>query len=138
MARIVRFHKLGGPEVLQIEDLPWSTPAQGEVSLRVQAIGLNRAELMFMHGYYLEPAQLPASLGYEASGIVTAIGPDVRSELAEQKCIDSAGFLHESVWRTRRRGDRPGSCFGGVSLTPNDGRGDLHLDAVHDGLRSIG
>ena len=77
MAKIVRFHKLGGPEVIQIEDLPSRTPAQGEVRLSVQAIGLNRAEVMFMHGYYLEPAQLPSSLGYEASGIVTAIGPDV-------------------------------------------------------------
>ena len=77
MAKIVRFHKLGGPEVMQIEDLPSRTPAQGEVRLSVQAIGLNRAEVMFMHGYYLEPAQLPSSLGYEASGIVTAIGPDV-------------------------------------------------------------
>src|SRR5262249_46916139 len=77
MAKIVRFHKLGGPEVIQIEDLPSRTPAQGEVRLSVQAIGLNRAEVMFMHGYYLEPTQLPSSLGYEASGIVTAIGPDV-------------------------------------------------------------
>jgi NADPH:quinone reductase-like Zn-dependent oxidoreductase len=77
MAKIVRFHKLGGPEVLKIEDLPSRPLSKGEVSLSVQAIGLNRAELMFMHGYYLEPTQLPATLGYEASGIVTAIGADV-------------------------------------------------------------
>ena len=38
---------------------------------------LNRAESMFMHGYYLEPAQLPAKLGFEASGIVSAVGPNV-------------------------------------------------------------
>src|SRR5262250_2982186 len=77
MARIVRFHKLGGPEVLKIEDVPSKEPSKGEVRLSVQAIGLNRAESMFMHGYYLEPAQLPATLGYEASGIVTAIGANV-------------------------------------------------------------
>src|SRR5262245_20811473 len=77
MAKIVRFHKLGGPEVLNIEDGPSRPPAKGEVRLRVQAMGLNRAESMFMHGYYLEPAQLPATLGYEASGIVTAIGANV-------------------------------------------------------------
>src|SRR5262249_59780350 len=40
-------------------------------------IGLNRAEPRFMHGYYWEPAHLPATLGYEASGIVTAIGANV-------------------------------------------------------------
>jgi len=77
MPRIVQFHRLGGPEVLEIEDVPSSGPSSGEVTLRVQAIGLNRAESMFMHGYYLEPPRLPARLGYEASGTVTAIGPDV-------------------------------------------------------------
>ena len=77
MPRIVQFHRLGGPEVLEIEDVPSSEPSSGEVTLRVQAIGLNRAESMFMHGYYLEPPRLPARLGYEASGTVTAIGPDV-------------------------------------------------------------
>jgi NADPH:quinone reductase-like Zn-dependent oxidoreductase len=79
MAKIVRFHKLGGPEVLKIEDVPSRKPSNGEVNLSVQAIGLNRAESMFMHGYYLEPTQLPATLGYEASGIVTAIGANVDS-----------------------------------------------------------
>src|SRR5215510_2159743 len=77
MPRIVQFHRLGGPEVLAIEDVPSSEPSSGEVTLQVQAIGLNRAESMFMHGYYLEPPRLPARLGYEASGIVTAIGPGV-------------------------------------------------------------
>ena len=52
-------------------------PSKDEVTLSVQTIGLNRAESMFMHGYYLEPAQLPAKLGFEASGIVSAVGPNV-------------------------------------------------------------
>jgi NADPH:quinone reductase-like Zn-dependent oxidoreductase len=77
MTKIVRFHKIGGPEVLKIEDVPSRQASKGEVCLSVQAIGLNRAESMFMHGYYLEPPQLPATLGYEASGIVTAIGANV-------------------------------------------------------------
>src|SRR5215813_9189999 len=77
MSKIVRFHELGGPEVLKIEDLPSMQPSKGEVALTVQAIGLNRAESMFMHGYYVEPTRLPARLGYEASGTVTAIGASV-------------------------------------------------------------
>jgi len=77
MTKVVRFRKIGGPEVLKIEDVPSRQPSKGEACLSVQAIGLNRAESMFMHGYYLEPPQLPASLGYEASGIVTAIGANV-------------------------------------------------------------
>ena len=77
MAKIVRFHHVGGPEVLHIEEVPARPPAQGEVRVRVQAMGLNRADSMFMHGVYLEPPHLPATLGYEAAGIVTAIGAQV-------------------------------------------------------------
>ncbi|SRR6266404_1197706 len=77
MARIVRFHQLGGPEVLKIEEMDLRQPEKGEVRLQVQAIGLNRAESMFMHGSYLEDPKLPATLGYEAAGIVTAVGPGV-------------------------------------------------------------
>ena len=42
--------------------MPSRQPSNGEVTLSVQAIGLNRAELMFMHGRYLEPTRLPATL----------------------------------------------------------------------------
>jgi NADPH:quinone reductase-like Zn-dependent oxidoreductase len=76
---MVRFYKLGGPEVLKIEDIPSRQPSKGEATLSVRAIGLNRAESMFMHGYYLEPTQLPATLGYEASGVVTAVGASIDS-----------------------------------------------------------
>jgi NADPH:quinone reductase-like Zn-dependent oxidoreductase len=77
MAKIVRFHELGGPEVLKIEDVPSKQPSKDEVTLSVRTMGLNRAESMFMHGYYLEPAQLPAKLGFEASGFISAVGPNV-------------------------------------------------------------
>jgi len=70
MAKIVRFLQIGGPDVLKIEEAPSREPGKGEAKLRVQAIGLNRAEPMFMHGYYLEPTQLPASLGYDPSSTV--------------------------------------------------------------------
>ncbi len=75
--KIVRFHKTGGPEVLQFDELPLPEPADGEVRLRVKAIGLNRAEVMFRLGRYLEPPVLPSTNGYEASGIVEAVGPGV-------------------------------------------------------------
>src|SRR5499433_4361097 len=92
MAKIVRFHKLGGPEVLKIEDVPSREPSKGEVILSVQAVGLNRAESMFMHGYYLEPTQLPAMLGYEASGIVTAIGANVDSSWLNKRVSTIPAF----------------------------------------------
>lgn len=80
-AKICRFHKTGGPEVLQLEDLPIPEPGAGEVRLRVQAIGLNRAEVMFRQGLYLEQPALPSKLGYEASGTVEAVGPGVDTSL---------------------------------------------------------
>jgi NADPH:quinone reductase-like Zn-dependent oxidoreductase len=77
MTNIVRFHEVGGPEVLRIEDEPPKQPGKREVRLKVQAVGLNRAESMFMRGQYVEAPKLPAGLGYEAAGVVDAVGPDV-------------------------------------------------------------
>ncbi|TKB89360.1 MAG: NADPH:quinone reductase [Nitrospira sp.] len=77
MPRIVRFHQTGGPDVLKIVEEPLVPPKEGEVRLRVHALGLNRAEAMFRSGAYLEVAQLPSRLGYEAAGVVDAIGPGV-------------------------------------------------------------
>lgn len=78
MARVVRFHKVGGPEVLRIEELEVPPPGKGEVQIAVKALGLNRAESMFRSGQYLEDPKLPARLGYEAAGTVAAVGPDVK------------------------------------------------------------
>ena len=77
MARVVRFHKIGGPEVLQIDEVDLGAPGAGELRLRVRALGLNRAEAMFRSGAYLEQPTLPARLGYEAAGTVEAIGEGV-------------------------------------------------------------
>ena len=77
MPKIVRFHEVGGPEVLRIEEQPSKQPGKGEVRLKVQGVGLNRAESMFMRGQYVEQPKLPAGLGYEAAGVVEAVGPDV-------------------------------------------------------------
>lgn len=77
MARIVRFHQTGGPEVLQIEEERVAAPAMGELQIKVHALGLNRAESMFRSGQYLETPQFPARLGYEAAGTVSALGEGV-------------------------------------------------------------
>jgi NADPH:quinone reductase-like Zn-dependent oxidoreductase len=77
MARIVRFHQTGGPEVLKIEHVEPKPPGPGEVRIAVKALGLNRAESMFRSGQYLEEPIVPARLGYEAAGTVDAVGPGV-------------------------------------------------------------
>lgn len=78
MSRIVRFHQTGGPEVLQIDNVEIPPPAKDEVRFQVKALGLNRAEALFRAGKYLEQPQLPSKLGYEASGVVEAVGSEVK------------------------------------------------------------
>ncbi len=77
MSKVVRFHETGAADVLKIEDIPMAEPGTGEVRLKVEAIGLNRAEVMFRSGQYLETPIFPSRLGYEASGVVDAVGPDI-------------------------------------------------------------
>jgi len=79
--KIVRFHEAGPADVLRLDELPLPKPGPGEVRLRVKAIGLNRAEVMFRNARYpIEPI-FPSNLGYEAAGIVEAIGPNVEQSL---------------------------------------------------------
>jgi NADPH:quinone reductase-like Zn-dependent oxidoreductase len=78
MATTVRFHELGGPEVLRLEELAVGDPGPGEVRIRVDAIGLNRAEVLFRTGHYIEPVRrFPARLGTEAAGEIEAVGEGV-------------------------------------------------------------
>jgi NADPH:quinone reductase-like Zn-dependent oxidoreductase len=62
---------------LKIEEQSSRQPGNGEARLRVKAVGLNRAEALFMRGLYVEQPKLPAGVGYEAAGVVEAVGPDV-------------------------------------------------------------
>lgn len=77
MPRIVRFHEIGGPEVLRLDDVETPAPGRGEVVIEARSLGLNRAESMFRQGQYLQDPVLPAKIGYEAAGTVRAVGEDV-------------------------------------------------------------
>jgi len=77
MTRIVQFSRAGGPEVLEYVDVPVRAPAANEVRINVKAIGINRAEAMWRTDLYIEPVQFPAGLGYEAAGVVEAVGAEV-------------------------------------------------------------
>lgn len=76
MARVARFHQVGGPEVLRIEEVPTPEPGPGEVLIETRALGLNRAELEFRAGHYGQPS-LPSGIGFEAAGVVRAVGAEV-------------------------------------------------------------
>jgi NADPH:quinone reductase-like Zn-dependent oxidoreductase len=92
-ANIVRFYAVGGPEVLKIQKEAIPVPGNGEVVLKVKAIGLNRAEVMFRSGQYLEAPALPSKLGYEAAGVVAAVGPDVDKSWLGKKVSTVPGFV---------------------------------------------
>ncbi|MEU6865601.1 zinc-dependent alcohol dehydrogenase family protein [Streptomyces sp. NPDC046876] len=78
MAATVRFHEIGGPEVLRLEDVPAGEPGPGEALVRIEAIGVNRAEALFRSGRYIEPVRrFPSRLGSEAAGVIEALGPGV-------------------------------------------------------------
>ncbi|TPL02699.1 MULTISPECIES: zinc-dependent alcohol dehydrogenase family protein [unclassified Mesorhizobium] len=77
MARVVRFHSHGGPEVLRVEDMEVPPPGPGEMRIRVRALGLNRAEASMRKGTYIETPALPSGLGLEAAGIVETVGEGV-------------------------------------------------------------
>lgn len=79
MPSVVRFHKVGGPEVLVVDHIQDFDPGPDEVRIKIQAIGLNRAEAMLRQGVYHEQPIFPSRLGYEASGIIEAVGKNVNS-----------------------------------------------------------
>ena len=78
MARVVRFHRLGGPEVLEIEELDVGRPEAGEMARAYRGDRPQPREAMFRLGTYLEQPLLPARIGYEASAVVDALGSDAQ------------------------------------------------------------
>lgn len=74
--KAIRIHSLGGPEVLQLEDVPEPQAKEGEAVVRIEAAGLNFIDVYFRTGLYKGPA-LPFTLGQEAAGTVAAVGAGV-------------------------------------------------------------
>ena len=91
MAKAIRFHETGGPNVLQMEDVSVGKPGPGEVRLRHVAVGLNYADTYFRNGTY--PIPLPNGIGVEAAGVVEEIGEGVNQvQVGDQ--VTYTGFLN--------------------------------------------
>ncbi len=75
MARTIRIHETGGPEVLRLEDVPVGDPGPGEARVRHTVSGVNFIDIYHRSGLYALP--LPTGLGSEAAGRVEAVGPNV-------------------------------------------------------------
>jgi NADPH2:quinone reductase len=91
MAYAVRFHKPGGPEVLQLEETSVGSPGPGQARIRHVAVGLNFADTYFRTGFY--PVPLPNGMGVEASGVVEAVGEGV-SNVAPGDRVTYTGFIN--------------------------------------------
>ena len=73
--KAIRIHAHGGPEVLRYEDVPVPVPGAGQVLIRIEAAGVNFIDIYHRSGLY--PVQFPYTVGQEAAGVVTALGPGV-------------------------------------------------------------
>ena len=89
MTKAIRFHKTGGPEVLQLDDIQVGDPGQGQVRLRHTAIGVNFLDTYQRSGLY--PMQLPSGTGNEGAGVVEAVGPGVASLKAGDRVAYTGG-----------------------------------------------
>lgn len=77
MSRTIRFHKFGSADVLTCEERDVAAPASGEVQVRVEAIGVSWYDVLWRQNLAPSPARLPAGLGHEMAGVVSAVGEGV-------------------------------------------------------------
>ena len=75
MTKAVRFHRTGGPEVLQVDEVQVGDPGDGQARVKHTAIGLNFIDTYHRSGLY--PLPLPSGIGLEAAGLVEAVGKGV-------------------------------------------------------------
>ncbi|MFD8818188.1 zinc-dependent alcohol dehydrogenase family protein [Streptomyces sp. NPDC059627] len=91
--RTVLFNELGGPDVLTVADVDLPAPGPGEAVVRVEALGLNRAEAMLRSGtYYYRPALPGSRNGYEAAGVVETVGAGVTDFAPGDLVLTAANF----------------------------------------------
>jgi NADPH:quinone reductase len=87
MAQAIRFHQIGGPEVLRLEQVEAGEPGPGQARVRHTYIAVNFIDIYFRTGRY--PLALPNGLGSDAVGVVEAVGPGV----TDFKPGDRVGYL---------------------------------------------
>ena len=75
--KAIRVHQFGGPEVLKLEEVPDPQPGAGQVVVRVYAAGVNPVEAYIRTGTYAVKPNLPYTPGFDAGGVVVAVGSGV-------------------------------------------------------------
>jgi len=88
--KAIRVHAPGGPEALRYEDVPQPAPAAGQVLVKIEAAGVNYVDVYQRTGLY--KAATPFTIGQEAAGVVTTLGPDV-TDLRVGERVAYAGLM---------------------------------------------
>lgn len=85
--KAVRIHQIGGPEVMQLEEIETPAPREGEVLIKVAAAGVTQADLAQRQGTYLTPTRPPMILGMQVAGTVVACGPGVSAPVEGTRVV---------------------------------------------------
>ena len=94
MSRVIRIQAHGGPEAMELVDLPVGEPGPGEIRIRHHACGVNFIDVYQRSGLYALP--MPLTLGMEGAGVVEAVGPGV-----QESWLGLDVWVFEAAWRRR-------------------------------------
>jgi NADPH2:quinone reductase len=103
--KAIRVHKTGGPEVLQLDEVPEPTPGEGQVVVRVHAVGVNPVDTYIRAGAYARMPALPYVPGTDGAGVVKAVGPGVRTVA-----------VGDRVYMAGTAGDMTGGAYAEMAL----------------------
>lgn len=85
--RAIQMEQLGGPEVMQVVDVPVPEPRKGQVRIKVEAAGMNYSDIMIREGRYMTKVDLPYLFGREFCGVIDAVGEGVTQFRVGQRVV---------------------------------------------------
>lgn len=97
--KALEIQDFGGPEVMQVVNIPKPDVPRGGVLVRVEAAGLNYSDLMIRHNQYIDKVKLPYLMGRDFAGVIEAVGEDVKGFAVGQRVVGSCqgGAMAEYV-----------------------------------------
>ncbi len=102
--KAIQVYRPGGPEVLELTNLPKPSPGAGQVLIKVEAVGLNFADILYVAGEYLVRTRYPMVPGMEFAGLVDEMGQGVEGLQVGQRVAalgGSGAFAEYAVVPTR-------------------------------------
>jgi NADPH2:quinone reductase len=128
--RAIRFHALGGPEVLKVDEVPDPAPKPGQVVVGVRAVGVNWADGHFRKGEYFIKPVFPQIAGMEAAGEVVAVGEGVSGVAVGAKvmALGPNAYAERMVARAEHVYPMPaGLSFEDAAALPIQGLTAMHV-----------